>query len=159
MMFQIMKKAVANDLIRKNPVEFADRTKVEKQQPSTKDSFTAEEVEREYQKRKNRSCSDAAGFFSIYFLLDLRISVQNSWGEREQPFHEGSLQNRGRCRSGNGFCLHHRYHCVSCPAQKGKSSGLQPCAAAGAALLRGDDHRKLLCIVPLADQTKNRKQA
>jgi integrase len=46
MMFQIMKKAVANDLIRKNPVEFADRTKVEKQQPSTKDSFTAEEVER-----------------------------------------------------------------------------------------------------------------
>lgn len=44
MMFQIMKKAQANDLILKNPVELADKLK----QPPTqnkKDSFTAEEVQ------------------------------------------------------------------------------------------------------------------
>ncbi len=46
MMFQIMKKAAANDLIRKNPVEFADKTKMTKKQESSKDSFTAKEIQR-----------------------------------------------------------------------------------------------------------------
>ena len=46
MMFQIMKKAAANDLIRKNPVEFADHMRNVKPQENTKDSFTAEEIER-----------------------------------------------------------------------------------------------------------------
>lgn len=43
MMFQIMRKAQANDLILKNPVELADKTRHAPQQ-SKKDSFTAEEV-------------------------------------------------------------------------------------------------------------------
>lgn len=43
MMFQIMRKAQANDLILKNPVELADKTR-QKPQKSKKDSFTAEEV-------------------------------------------------------------------------------------------------------------------
>ena len=46
MMFQIMKKAAANDLIRKNPVEYADKTKMAKNQESSKDSFNAKEIER-----------------------------------------------------------------------------------------------------------------
>ncbi|MBQ8935012.1 MAG: phage integrase SAM-like domain-containing protein, partial [Oscillospiraceae bacterium] len=46
MLFQIMKKAAANDLIRKNPVEFADKTKMDKKQASSKDSFSAKEIER-----------------------------------------------------------------------------------------------------------------
>ncbi len=43
MMFQIMRKAQANDLILKNPVELADKTR-HAPQKSKKDSFTAEEV-------------------------------------------------------------------------------------------------------------------
>ena len=43
MMFQIMRKAQANDLILKNPVELADKTR-HSPQKSKKDSFTAEEV-------------------------------------------------------------------------------------------------------------------
>ena len=45
MMFQIMRKAQANDLILKNPVELADKTR-QKPQKSKKDSFTAEEVQK-----------------------------------------------------------------------------------------------------------------
>ncbi len=44
MMFQIMKKAQANDLILKNPVELADKLKQAPIQ-NKKDSFTAEEVQ------------------------------------------------------------------------------------------------------------------
>ena len=43
MMFQIMQKAAANDLIRKNPVEFANKIKSDHKQ-SFRDSFTASEV-------------------------------------------------------------------------------------------------------------------
>ena len=43
MMFQIMRKAQANDLILKNPVELADKSR-HAPQKSKKDSFTAEEV-------------------------------------------------------------------------------------------------------------------
>ena len=42
MMFQICKKAVANDLIAKNPVEFAE--KMRKGPPKRKEAFTADEV-------------------------------------------------------------------------------------------------------------------
>ena len=45
MMFQIMRKAQANDLILKNPVELADKTR-QKSQKNKKDSFTAEEVQK-----------------------------------------------------------------------------------------------------------------
>ena len=45
MMFQIMRKAQANYLILKNPVELADKTR-QKPQKSKKDSFTAEEVQK-----------------------------------------------------------------------------------------------------------------
>ena len=45
MMFQIMRKAQANDLILKNPVELADKTR-QKPQKGKKDSFTAEEVQK-----------------------------------------------------------------------------------------------------------------
>lgn len=43
MMFQIMRKTQANDLILKNPVELADKTR-HAPRKSKKDSFTAEEV-------------------------------------------------------------------------------------------------------------------
>lgn len=45
MMFQIFKKACANDLLLKNPVEFADKTKAAPTE-SKKDSFRATELER-----------------------------------------------------------------------------------------------------------------
>lgn len=45
MMFQIFKKACANDLLVKNPVEYADKTKAAPQE-SKKDSFKAAELER-----------------------------------------------------------------------------------------------------------------
>lgn len=45
MLFQIMKKACANDLLLKNPVEYADKTKATPQE-SKKDSFKAAEMER-----------------------------------------------------------------------------------------------------------------
>ena len=43
MLFQIMKKAEANDLIHRNPVSVADRIKAP-ESVSTKDAFTAEEI-------------------------------------------------------------------------------------------------------------------
>ena len=46
MMFQIMKKAEANELIIKNPVAVADKIKTADLEPSKKDSFTAAEIQR-----------------------------------------------------------------------------------------------------------------
>lgn len=45
MLFQIMKKAEANELIRRNPVAVADKTKAPEKE-SAKDAFTAAEIER-----------------------------------------------------------------------------------------------------------------
>ena len=42
MLFQIFKKAVANDYLVKNPVEYAD--KMRKEPPKRKEAFTADEV-------------------------------------------------------------------------------------------------------------------
>lgn len=44
MMYQILHKAEANDLIIKNPVRFADRVRKKNAAPSKKDAFTREEV-------------------------------------------------------------------------------------------------------------------
>lgn len=46
MLFQIMKKAEANELIYKNPVSVADKIKTAEEEPSKKDAFTAEEISR-----------------------------------------------------------------------------------------------------------------
>lgn len=46
MLFQVMKKAEANELIFKNPVAVADKVKAGEQEPSKKDAFTAAEIKR-----------------------------------------------------------------------------------------------------------------
>jgi integrase len=44
MMYQIMHKAEANDLIRKNPVSFAEKMRKKEEPGEEKEAFTAEEV-------------------------------------------------------------------------------------------------------------------
>lgn len=70
MMYQIMNKAKANDLIRKNPVRFAEKMRY-REQVKRKDAFTAEEVsilmERLTEKRIG---------LSIRLMLDVDMRTQ-----------------------------------------------------------------------------------
>lgn len=73
MLFQIFKKAAANDLIHKNPVEFAD--KMRKGPPKRKDAFTTEEVRILFEKLPD----DAMGW-SIRLMLATGMRTQELLG-------------------------------------------------------------------------------